>query len=89
MPKTINIRNLDDEVYLALKRHAESAGIWVPELVRRHLRLLALEEPPNLTMEEWLEQASKRPVNPNITRESTLKALDEIRGPWPGDESDW
>lgn len=53
------------------------------------MRLLALEEPPNLTMEEWLEQASKRPVNPNITRESTLKALDEIRGPWPGDESDW
>ena len=49
MPKAINIRNLEDDVYLALKRRAKSAGISVPELMRRHMRLMVLEEPPRLT----------------------------------------
>jgi hypothetical protein len=44
--KNVIDRNLDDEVYLALKRHAESAGISVPELLRRRTRMLALESLP-------------------------------------------
>ena len=86
MPKTISIRNLDDEVYLALKRRAESAGISVPEFLRRHMRLMALQEPPRQTMKQWLEQMSQRPVNRSIAPESTLEAPDEIRGRWPDAE---
>jgi hypothetical protein len=40
-----------------------------------------------MTMTEWLGRVSQRPVNRSITRESRLEALDEIFGPWPGEES--
>lgn len=35
MPKTIQIRNLDDDVYEALRRRAAAAGLTVPEVLRR------------------------------------------------------
>jgi antitoxin FitA len=61
MPKTIQIRNIEDEVYAGLQRHAAAAGLTVPEFLRREAeRIAALP-----------------------TREETIRALDEIRGPWP------
>ena len=38
MPKTIQIRDLDDDVYSALARHVADAGVTVPELLRRKRR---------------------------------------------------
>lgn len=41
MPKTIQIRDLDDEVYLALGRRAADAGVTIPELLRQEAERLA------------------------------------------------
>jgi plasmid stability protein len=35
MPKTIQLRDLDDDVYEALRRRASEARLSVPELLRR------------------------------------------------------
>jgi hypothetical protein len=77
MPKTIQIRNVDDEVYAALVRRAAEAGETVPELLRREAARIAARP----TMSEWLERTRRR--RSATTREQILEALDEIRGPWP------
>ena len=77
MPKTLQIRDLDDEVYEALRRHAAQAGLSVPELVRREATRLAARP----TVEEWLARTSRRPSG--IERGDVLAALDESRGLWP------
>ena len=41
MPKTVQIRDIDDEVYAALVRRAGEEGITVPELLRREAARLA------------------------------------------------
>jgi hypothetical protein len=78
MPKTIQIRNVDDDVYAALVRKAAEAGLTVPELLRREAERLAARP----SMKEWLERTRRGPRS-NITPEHILEALDEIRGPWP------
>lgn len=77
MPKTIQIRDLDDEVYAALARRAAEAGITVPELLRREAARLAARP----SVEEWLARTRRRPSD--ITTAEVLEALDELRGPWP------
>ena len=79
MPKTIQIRNIDDEVYAALRRRAAEDGLSVPELLRREAERLASRP----SMKEWLERVSTRPINSKITPGHVLEVLDEIRGPWP------
>jgi antitoxin FitA len=78
VPKTIQIRNVDDDVYAALARKAAEAGLTVPELLRREAERLASRP----SMREWLERTRRKPPS-NITTEQVLEALDEIRGPWP------
>jgi hypothetical protein len=78
MPKTVQIRDIDDEVYAILARQAAEAGISVPELLRREAERLASRP----TMKEWLERTRRGPTS-NISRAEILEALDEIRGPWP------
>lgn len=78
MPKTIQIRNIDDDVYAGLQRHAAARRTTVPELLRREAERLAGAP----TTEEWLERTRAR-VNPAITTAHVIEALDEIRGPWP------
>ena len=41
MPKTVHIRDLDDEVYAKLARRAAEAGVSVPELLRAEAVRLA------------------------------------------------
>ena len=41
MPKTVKIRDLDDEVYAGLARRAAEERITVPELLRREAARLA------------------------------------------------
>jgi antitoxin FitA len=75
--KTIQIRDLDDDVYAALSRRAAEAGISVPELLRREASRLAARP----TVDEWLARTRRRPSA--ITTAEVLAALDEQRGPWP------
>ena len=77
MPKTIQIRDLDDAVYSSLSIRAAEAGLTVPELLRREAARIASR--PSMT--EWLSRTARRPSG--ITREQVLEALDETRGRWP------
>ena len=77
MPKTVQIRDLDDDVYAGLVRRAAEAGVSVPELLRAEATRLAARP----TMKEWLARTRRR--SSDLSRAEILAALDEIRGPWP------
>lgn len=77
MPKTIQIRDVDDEVYAALARRAAEAGLTVPDLLRREAARLAARP----TVEEWLARTRRRPSG--MARADVIEGLDELRGPWP------
>ena len=79
MPKTVQVRDLDDDVYAALRRHAASAGMSVPELLRREITKLAARP----SLEEWLARTGRR--QSPIGTDDVVAALDEMRGPWPSD----
>lgn len=76
-PRTIQIRDLDDEVYAALVRRAAESGITVPELLRREAARLARRP----SIDEWLDRTRRR--SSAARRAQVLEALDEHRGPWP------
>lgn len=78
MGRTVQIRDLDDEVYAALARQAAGLGISVPELLRRHAARLAARP----SLEEWAERTRRQADGP--APELVLEALDELRGAWPG-----
>ena len=77
MSKTIQIRDVDDDVYAALARRAAEAGVTVPDLLRREAARLAARP----TVTEWLERTRRRPSG--IGRDEIVAAFDDIRGPWP------
>jgi hypothetical protein len=77
VPKTVQIRDIDDEVYAELSRRAAQAGVSVPDLLRREAARLASRP----TVQDWLERTRRRPSD--ITRPQILEALDELRGEWP------
>ena len=77
MPKTVQIRDIADDVYAGLTRRAADAGLTVPELLRREVARLASRP----SVDEWLERTRRRPSA--ISRAEIVEALDEIRGPWP------
>jgi uncharacterized protein YgbK (DUF1537 family) len=77
VPKTIQIRDIDDHVYAALSRRAAEAGLTVPDLLRREAARLAARP----TVAEWLARTRRRPSE--IARADVVEALDELRGPWP------
>ena len=79
MPKNIQIRDVDDDVYAALARRAAEAGLSVPELLRREATRLAARP----TVHERLARTRRRPSD--IGPAEVLAALDELRGPWPDD----
>ena len=77
MPKTVQIRDLDDEVYAGLVRRAAESGISVPELLRTEAARLAARP----SVEEWLKRTKRR--SSQLGRVGILAALDEQRGSWP------
>ncbi len=77
MPRTLQIRDLDDDVYAALVRRAAEDGTTVPELLRRAATRLAARP----TVEQWLARTRRRPSE--ISRTDVLEAIDEQRGDWP------
>lgn len=74
MPKTIQIRDLDDDVYAALSRQATAAGVSVPELLRRQAAILAAR--PSIT--EWVERTRRR--TSGLSSADIQAALNETRG---------
>jgi hypothetical protein len=77
MPKTIQIRDVDDEVYAGLALRAAEAGVTVPELLRTEAARLAARP----SVATWLKRTRRRTTP--IDRVEVLAALDEDRGPWP------
>jgi hypothetical protein len=77
MPKTVQIRDIEDDVYASLQRHAGEAGISVPELLRREAGRLAARP----TFREWLARTRRR--SSDLSTLEVLDALDEQRGVWP------
>jgi antitoxin FitA len=77
VPKTIQIRDIDDDVYQALRQRAAEAGLTVPDLLRREAGRLARRP----SVEDWLERTRRR--RSDIDTAAVLDALDEVRGPWP------
>ena len=77
MAKTVRIRDLDEDVYAALRRRAAEAGLTVTGLLRREATRLASRP----TAEEWLERTRRRWSS--STPAEVLDAFDELRGPWP------
>lgn len=77
VPKTVQIRDLDDEVYAGLARRAAETGVSVPELLRIEATRLAARP----TVEEWLGRTRRRSTS--LGRLEVLSALDEQRGSWP------
>ncbi|HET7303237.1 MAG TPA: hypothetical protein VFJ12_01660 [Segeticoccus sp.] len=77
MSKTVQIRDLDDEVYAGLVRRAAEYGVSVPELLRTEAARLAARP----SVEEWLRRTRQR--SSDLDRAQVLDALDEQRGSWP------
>ncbi|MEB3979862.1 hypothetical protein OQ968_01135 [Mycobacterium sp. 663a-19] len=77
MPKTIQIRGIDDAVYAALVRRAGYEGTTVPELLRRTAARLAARPP----VAQWLARTGRRPSA--VSTPEVLATLDEWRGEWP------
>ena len=78
MPKTVQIRDLDDDVYAGLVRRAAEAGVSVPELLRAEAARISARP----SVEEWLARTRTR--TSTASRHEVLDALDEQRGAWPG-----
>jgi hypothetical protein len=79
MPKTIQIRDVDDDVYRALAARANEAGVSVPELLRAEATRMAARP----SAKEWLERTRRRAGSSDVGRLEVIAALDEHRGPWP------
>ena len=77
VPKTVQIRDLDDDVYAGLARRATEAGISVPELLRAEAARLAARP----SVGEWLTRTRRR--SSPLGSFEILAALDEQRGSWP------
>lgn len=77
MPKTVQIRDIDDEVYAGLVRRAAESGVSVPELLRAEAARLAARP----SVQEWLTRTRRR--SSPLGRAEVLAALDEQRGSWP------
>jgi hypothetical protein len=77
VPKTVQIRDLDDDVYASLVRRAAEAGVSVPELLRVEAARLAARP----SVEQWLQRTRRR--SSPLGRLEVLAALDEQRGSWP------
>ena len=57
MPKTVQIRDIDDDVYAGLVRRAAEERITVPELLRREATRLAARP----SIKQWLARTGRRP----------------------------
>jgi plasmid stability protein len=74
MPKTVQIRDIDDDTYAALAVRAAAEGISVPEYLRREIARLAARP----TIAEWLDRTLGRRLESRPS--DAVAVLNEIRG---------
>jgi plasmid stability protein len=87
MPKTIQIRNVPDEVHRALKARAAQAGMSLSAFLRREITKVALlreitKPAGTLTIEGLLERARQR--RPVVLDEDPAVTIRRQRGPLHG-----
>ena len=82
MSRTVQIEDLDDELYTALQRRADQQGVTVAALIGREAIKLALEATQVLSMQEWQERVARLP-RLDMSDKDVNETLDELRGPWP------
>ena len=75
MPKTIQIRDLDDGVYTMLATRAAQNRLSVPEYLRREAERLAARP----AMADWLQRVGSKPPS-HIPTEDTVAYLRKIKG---------
>jgi hypothetical protein len=75
---------VDDETHARLERAAARLKRTVPEYVKWKPEL----DEPWMSSEEWLARNRVRGIRSNITREQVQAAINDLRGAWPGEESD-
>jgi hypothetical protein len=73
MPKTIQIRGVDDHVYAGLRRRAAEAGVTVPELLRREVARIAAQP----SIETRLASLPQR--TPSVGRGEVDELLRKVR----------
>lgn len=73
VPKTIQIRDVDDDVYAGLRRRAAEVGVSVPELLRAEATRLASSP----TIDAWLDSTRRR--SSSVGAAAVVEALDELR----------
>jgi antitoxin FitA len=77
MPKTVQIRDIGDDVYAGLLCRAGEEGITEPEWLRREAARLAVGP----SVSEWLARTGRRPLA--VSTAEVLATIDEWRGDWP------
>ena len=75
MAKTIQIRNVPDDVHRALKARARRAGMSLSAFLRREVAKAA----ERLTIEEVIERARHR--GPVVLDEDPVETIRKMRGP--------
>jgi len=79
---TLQVKNLPDNVHAALRQRADAFGMtmsaYVIQLLQRDLI--------RLTTAEWIAQVEEATKDWPVRDLNAVAILDEIRGPWPGEE---
>ena len=77
MPKTVQIRNVDDATYDKLRSRAKASDLSLTQYLRRELERLAEER---TTMAEWLAEADRwRAEHGGLDRDAVERAFEEAR----------
>ncbi len=74
MPKTVQIRDLDDTTYETLRERAAADGLSLAGYLRRELTQMAAVP----TMAEWLDRADERRTRAGVSREDLRSAIEDL-----------
>ncbi|OLT43074.1 hypothetical protein BJF85_03025 [Saccharomonospora sp. CUA-673] len=83
---TIQIRDIPDEEYEALRAAASAEGKSLQSYMREQAAFLARVARKRSVFERLRAELAER-NEPGVTADSVLADLDDIRGPWPGEEN--
>lgn len=76
MPKNVQIRHLDDDVYAILRARAGSEDLSLTQYLKRELHHLASTP----TMAEWLERADRwRARTGGVSQDALQVAVEDMR----------
>jgi plasmid stability protein len=78
MPKTIQIRNVPDELHSTLKARAAQVGMTLSDVLLSEIEQVAAKP----TMKEWLERVAKlEPVDLDEPPEVTIRRMRDADDP--------